>query len=36
MNAFAAPALTPRLLDPALAGKILLPGDDGFDEARQA
>src|SRR5215471_3801697 len=36
MNAFAAPALTPRLLDPSLAGKILLPSDHGFDEARRA
>ncbi|HEV8220017.1 MAG TPA: FAD-binding oxidoreductase, partial [Streptosporangiaceae bacterium] len=36
MNAFAAPSLKPRLLDPTLAGKILLPSDDGFDEARRA
>jgi len=35
-SALAAPSLPPRLLDPALAGKILLPSDDGFDEARRA
>ena len=26
--------MKPRLLDPSLAGTLVLPGDDGFDEAR--
>ena len=36
MSAFSAPALRTRYLEPGLEGKVMLPGDDGFDEARRA
>jgi FAD binding domain len=36
MSAFSASALKTRYLEPGLEGKVVLPGDGGFDEARRA
>jgi hypothetical protein len=36
MSAFSASALKTRYLEPGLVGKVVLPGEGGFDEARRA